>query len=144
VVLLAIPFILPLFDADFWINIAAEILIWSLLAASANLLLGNLGLLSFGQALYFDFSMYEFALSINAWEVGFGPALPAVSREVRGRLICRRCVKTLAIPSSRKQEVPSKCPGSMFRSATARVHEFYRARRTVQAAVRPRVARKSA
>ena len=73
--LLAIPFILPLFDADFWISIAAEILIWSLLAASVNLLLGYVGLLSFGQALYFGFGMYGVALSINAWEVGFWPAL---------------------------------------------------------------------
>jgi branched-chain amino acid transport system permease protein len=73
--LVAIPFILPLFDADFWISIAAEILIWSLLAASVNLLLGYVGLLSFGQALYFGFGMYGVALSINAWGVGFWPAL---------------------------------------------------------------------
>lgn len=73
--LIAIPFILPLFDADFWISIATEILIWSLLAASVNLLLGYVGLLSFGQALYFGFGMYGVALSINAWEIGFWPAL---------------------------------------------------------------------
>ena len=35
-----------------------EILIWSLFAASVNLLFGYVGLLSFGQALYFGFGMY--------------------------------------------------------------------------------------
>jgi branched-chain amino acid transport system permease protein len=53
----------------------AEILIWSLLAASANLLFGYVGLLSFGQALFFGFGMYGVALSINNWGVGFWPAM---------------------------------------------------------------------
>jgi branched-chain amino acid transport system permease protein len=75
VALLAVPYVLPAFGATFWVNIIAEILIWSLLAASVNLLLGYVGLLSFGQALYFGFGMYGVALSINAWNVGFWPAL---------------------------------------------------------------------
>ena len=73
--LLAVPYVLPAFGATFWVNIVAEILIWSLLAASVNLLLGFTGLLSFGQALYFGFGMYGVALSINNWDVGFLPAL---------------------------------------------------------------------
>jgi branched-chain amino acid transport system permease protein len=73
--LLAVPYALPAFGATFWVNIVAEVLIWSLLAASVNLLLGYVGLLSFGQALYFGFGMYGVALSINAWNVGFWPAL---------------------------------------------------------------------
>lgn len=75
IALLAVPYVLPAFGATFWVNIVAEILIWSLLAASVNLLLGYVGLLSFGQALYFGFGMYGVALSINAWSVGFWPAL---------------------------------------------------------------------
>jgi len=75
VALLAVPFVLPAFGATFWVSIATEILIWSLLAASVNLLLGYVGLLSFGQALYFGIGMYGVALSINAWNVGFWPAL---------------------------------------------------------------------
>lgn len=75
--LLAVPFLLPAIGATFWVNIVAEILIWSLLAASVNLLFGYVGLLSFGQALYFGFGMYGVALSINAWGVGFWPALAA-------------------------------------------------------------------
>ena len=39
-------------------SVIAEILIWSLFAASVNLLFGYVGLLSFGQALYFGFGMY--------------------------------------------------------------------------------------
>lgn len=73
--LVAVPYVLPALGASFWVNIIAEILIWSLLAASVNLLLGYLGLLSFGQSLYFGFGMYGVALSINAWDVGFWPAL---------------------------------------------------------------------
>ncbi|MDO8877845.1 MAG: branched-chain amino acid ABC transporter permease [Pseudolabrys sp.] len=73
--LIAVPYALPALGANFWVNIIAEILIWSLLAASVNLLLGYLGLLSFGQSLYFGFGMYGVALSINAWDVGFWSAL---------------------------------------------------------------------
>lgn len=73
--LIAVPHVLPAFGASFWVNIITEILIWSLLAASVNLLLGYIGLLSFGQALYFGFGMYGVALSINAWNVGFWTAL---------------------------------------------------------------------
>ena len=60
------PIVLPALGATFWVNIIAEILIWSLLAASVNLLLGYVGLLSFGQALYFGFGMYGVALSASA------------------------------------------------------------------------------
>jgi branched-chain amino acid transport system permease protein len=73
--LVAVPYALPALGATFWVNVVAEILIWSLLAASANLLFGYVGLLSFGQALFFGFGMYGVALSINNWGVGFWPAL---------------------------------------------------------------------
>jgi branched-chain amino acid transport system permease protein len=73
--LIAVPIVLPAFGASFWVNIIAEILIWSLLAASVNLLFGYVGLLSFGQALYFGFGMYGVALSISHLGVGFWPAL---------------------------------------------------------------------
>jgi branched-chain amino acid transport system permease protein len=75
VALLAVPYVLPALGATFWVSIVAEILIWSLLAASVNLLFGYVGLLSFGQALYFGFGMYGVALSINNWGFGFWPAL---------------------------------------------------------------------
>lgn len=73
--LAAVPLVLPAFGAAFWVNIATEILIWSLLAASVNLLFGYVGLLSFGQALFFGFGMYGVALSIIHWDVGFWAAL---------------------------------------------------------------------
>lgn len=69
--LIAVPIVLPMFKASFWVNIVAEILIWSLLAASVNLLLGYVGLLSFGQALYFGVGMYGAALSVLHWGAGF-------------------------------------------------------------------------
>ena len=69
--LLAIPIVLPAVGASFWVNVASEILIWSLLAASVNLLLGYVGLLSFGQALFFGVGMYGAALSVLHWGAGF-------------------------------------------------------------------------
>jgi branched-chain amino acid transport system permease protein len=71
VALLAVPIVIPMLASPFWIDIAAEILIWSLLAASVNLLLGYVGLLSFGQALYFGVGMYGAALSVIHWGAGF-------------------------------------------------------------------------
>jgi branched-chain amino acid transport system permease protein len=71
VALAAVPVVLPKFGSPFWIDITAEILIWSLLAASVNLLLGYVGLLSFGQALYFGVGMYGAALSVIHWGAGF-------------------------------------------------------------------------
>lgn len=69
--LIAVPIVLPKLGSSFWIDIVAEILIWSLLAASVNLLLGYVGLLSFGQALYFGVGMYGAALSVIHWGAGF-------------------------------------------------------------------------
>lgn len=73
--LAAVPQVLPLLGAAFWINVVAEILIWSLLAASVNLLFGYVGLLSFGQALYFGFGMYGVAIGISTFGLGLWPAL---------------------------------------------------------------------
>jgi branched-chain amino acid transport system permease protein len=69
--LIAVPVVIPKLASPFWIDIAAEILVWSLLAASVNLLLGYVGLLSFGQALYFGAGMYGAALAVIHWGAGF-------------------------------------------------------------------------
>lgn len=69
--LIAAPIVVPLLGSPFWIDIITEILIWSLLAASVNLLLGYVGLLSFGQALYFGVGMYGAALSVIHLGAGF-------------------------------------------------------------------------
>jgi ABC-type branched-subunit amino acid transport system permease subunit len=57
-VIVAVPWLVPALFNPFWVSVIAEILIWSLFAASVNLLFGYVGLLSFGQALYFGFGMY--------------------------------------------------------------------------------------
>ncbi|MDC7787558.1 branched-chain amino acid ABC transporter permease [Rhodoplanes sp. TEM] len=75
--LLAVPFVLPELGYGFWVNIVTEILIWSLLAASVNLLFGYVGLLSFGQALFFGFGMYGATLAVIHWEAGFWTGLLA-------------------------------------------------------------------
>ena len=69
------PWILEALGVGFWLDILTEILIWSLFAASVNLLFGYTGLLSFGQALFFGFGMYGVALGIAKLGLGFWPAL---------------------------------------------------------------------
>jgi len=74
VFLVSVPWSIPALVNDFWVSVIAEILIWSLLAASVNLLFGFVGLLSFGQALYFGFGMYGVAIGISDLELSFWPA----------------------------------------------------------------------
>ena len=70
IITLAVPIIIPVFFDPYWIKLYSEILIWSLLAASVNILFGYLGLLSFGQALFFGFGMYGVAIAITKFGVG--------------------------------------------------------------------------
>jgi branched-chain amino acid transport system permease protein len=72
--LVAVPWVVPPLLGDFWVSVIAEILIWSLLAASANLLFGYVGLLSFGQALFFGFGMYGVGIGIDELGLSFWPA----------------------------------------------------------------------
>lgn len=73
--MLAVPWLIPALINAFWVSVIAEILIWSLFAASVNLLYGYAGLLSFGQALYFGFGMYGVAIGIQDLHLSFWPAL---------------------------------------------------------------------
>src|SRR6516165_6635945 len=72
--LVAAPWLIPALFNKFWVSVIAEIMIWSLFAASVNLLFGYVGLLSFGQALYFGFGMYGVAVGIEDLGLSFWPA----------------------------------------------------------------------
>jgi len=72
--LLAVPWLVPMLADEFWVSIITEILIWSLLAASVNFLFGYVGLLSFGQALYFGMGMYGVAIGVAKFGLSFWPA----------------------------------------------------------------------
>src|SRR6266478_7029458 len=72
--LVATPWLIPALFNKFWVSVIAEIMIWSLLAASVNLLFGYVGLLSFGQALYFGFGMYGVAIGVATLGLSFWPA----------------------------------------------------------------------
>jgi branched-chain amino acid transport system permease protein len=72
--LVSVPWTVPALINDFWVSVVAEILIWSLFAASVNLLFGYVGLLSFGQALYFGFGMYGVAIGVADFGLSFWPA----------------------------------------------------------------------
>jgi branched-chain amino acid transport system permease protein len=72
--MVSVPWLIPALINGFWVSVIAEILIWSLFAASVNLLFGYVGLLSFGQALYFGFGMYGVAIGIQDLHLSFWPA----------------------------------------------------------------------
>jgi len=72
--MLAVPWLVPALVNSFWVSVITEILIWSLFAASVNLLFGYVGLLSFGQALYFGFGMYGVGIGIDHLGLSFWPA----------------------------------------------------------------------
>lgn len=72
--LLVAPYVIPLILDEFWVTVLAEIFIWSLFAASVNLLLGYTGLLSFGQAVYFGMAAYGVALGFDLLGLSFWPA----------------------------------------------------------------------
>jgi len=74
VFMLAVPWLVPALVNTFWVSVIAEILIWSLFAASVNLLFGYVGLLSFGQALFFGFGMYGVGIGIDLLHLSFWPA----------------------------------------------------------------------
>lgn len=72
--MLSVPWSVPALVSQFWVSVITEILIWSLFAASVNLLFGYVGLLSFGQALYFGFGMYGVGIGIDQLQLTFWPA----------------------------------------------------------------------
>src|SRR5271165_324992 len=72
--LIIVPWLIPAILNAFWVSVIAEIMIWSLFAASVNLLFGYVGLLSFGQALYFGFGMYGVAIGVATLGLSFWPA----------------------------------------------------------------------
>lgn len=72
--LLTVPWVVPALFNSFWVSVISEILIWSLFAASVDLLFGHVGLLSFGQALFFGFGMYGVAIGIDHFGLSFWPA----------------------------------------------------------------------
>jgi branched-chain amino acid transport system permease protein len=74
VFMLSVPWTIPALISPFWVSVIAEILIWSLFAASVNLLFGYIGLLSFGHALYFGFGMYGVGIGIDLFHLSFWPA----------------------------------------------------------------------
>ena len=72
--LLTAPYVIPFVLNAFWVNILTEILIWSLFAASVNLLFGYTGLLSFGQALFFGMGAYGVAFGLSTFGLSFWPS----------------------------------------------------------------------
>lgn len=71
VALVALPFILPS------VTLASEVLVFAVATLSCVFLLGQVGLLSFGQGLFFGIGAYVSAVLLKEHEVGTLPAIAA-------------------------------------------------------------------
>ena len=96
VFLVTVPWSIPALIDNFWVSVITEILIWSLFAASVNLLFGYVGLLSFGHAAFFGSAAYVTAHTVKVWglppELGIlaGAAVATLVGAVFGWLAIRR------------------------------------------------------
>jgi branched-chain amino acid transport system permease protein len=63
-VILALLVIAPLVLSEFWRRFLTEILIWGLLAMSSDLLIGYVGMVSFGHSAFFGLGMYGAAAAL--------------------------------------------------------------------------------
>lgn len=61
--------IFPMFAGDFMLNVATEVLIFALFAASLHLMMGIGGMVSFGHAAYFGLGAYGVALLIKYFSI---------------------------------------------------------------------------
>ncbi|MBL4615498.1 MAG: ABC transporter permease, partial [Magnetovibrio sp.] len=82
--------LLPMFADDFTLNVATEVLIFALFAASLHLMMGIGGMVSFGHAAYFGLGAYGVALLVKFFEMPmvatfiFAPVLAFVGAVVFG------------------------------------------------------------
>lgn len=86
---------LPLALDDFQTVLVAEIMIWGLFAMAFDLIYGYVGMLSFGQSIFFGAGAYAFAFSLlvprtNLWlAIGLAVLVAALSAALVGSLIVR-------------------------------------------------------
>ena len=74
-VILGLLYTLPAFLPPYYLYLATEILVYALFAASVYLLLGGVGLLSFGQAAFFGVGAYTCAWILKNTEYSFWIAI---------------------------------------------------------------------
>ena len=81
VVLLALPWILVRYQ----LSILTDLLIFGLFALSVDLIMGYIGMVSFGHAAYFGLGAYASALLLLTWEVPMPVALVAGAALAQGK-----------------------------------------------------------
>ena len=93
VVMVAALIIAPFFTYPLFLM---QAMCFALFACAFNLLIGYVGLLSFGHALYFGWASYLSAYSAKAW--GFPPELAILTGTATGAIptttVTRRCSET--------------------------------------------------
>ncbi|MBT0782904.1 branched-chain amino acid ABC transporter permease [Paracoccus sp. pheM1] len=71
-VLVAVPFL----GSRYLTELAVQVMIFSLLALSLNILVGHVGLVSFGHAAFFAIGGYATAFFLTRWQLPLGAAMP--------------------------------------------------------------------
>lgn len=66
----------PLLGSRYLTELAVQVMIFSLLALSLNILVGHVGLVSFGHAAFFAIGGYATAFFLTRWQLPLGAAMP--------------------------------------------------------------------
>lgn len=94
-VLLAVPFV----GSRYLTELTVQVMIFSLLALSLNILVGHIGLVSFGHAAFFAIGGYATAFFLSRWHLPLGLAMPmaALLASAFALVIGALCVRLKAI-----------------------------------------------
>lgn len=94
-VLVAVPFL----GSRYLTELTVQVMIFSLLALSLNILVGHVGLVSFGHAAFFAIGGYATAFFLSRWQLPLGAAMPLAILLATGfaLVIGMLCVRLKAI-----------------------------------------------
>ena len=85
--LVVVPAFLYWLNASYWFGVAGTMMVFAILAVSANLITGTTGLLSLGHAGFYGIGAYTAAMTATAWHWPFYLTIPEI-----GRASCRERV----------------------------------------------------
>ncbi|SEI13239.1 branched-chain amino acid ABC transporter permease [Paracoccus alkenifer] len=94
-ILLAVPFM----GSRYLTELTVQVMIFSLLALSLNILVGHIGLVSFGHAAFFAIGGYATAFFLSRWQLPLGIAMPmaVLLASIFALMIGALCVRLKAI-----------------------------------------------
>lgn len=82
--LIVVPAFLYWLNASYWFGVAGTMMVFAILAVSANLITGTTGLLSLGHAGFYGIGAYTAAMTATAWHWPFYLTIPAAGLVAAG------------------------------------------------------------